>query len=59
MVNSRWRQLRKTNKWKFLSKEAEDQCKTLFILGYHSAWEDMRDISNGLMSMEEQLGIHE
>lgn len=58
MVNSHWGQLRKKNKWKFSSKEEEDECKALFILGYHCAWVDMREISSGAMSMDNQLGIY-
>ena len=59
LVNGHWAQLKKTNKWRFQSAEAESQCKTLFILGYHSAWRDMCEISGKARELDELLAKQE
>lgn len=53
MVASDWEDMKCKNDLFFPSHDAEMQCKTIFVLGYYYAWEDMSNLSKGLAEIDE------
>lgn len=56
MIASDWEDMKQKNDFVFPNHEVEMQCKTIFVLGYYYAWEDMSHISRGLAEIDELFG---
>lgn len=53
MISNDWDDLKRKNNIEFPNEEVEAQHKTMFVLGYHYAWEDMSRLSKGLSVLDE------
>jgi hypothetical protein len=52
MVASDWEDMKRKNDFVFSNHDIEMQCKTIFVLGYYYAWEDMSHVSKGLAEID-------
>lgn len=55
MVASDWEDMKRKNDFVFPNHDIEMQCKTIFVLGYYYAWEDMSHVSKALVEVDELL----